>query len=57
VARRQIAVMVISHSLKDVMAVADRIVALRLGEVILDKPVGETTSQEVGAAMSSGRPR
>ncbi len=55
VARRQIAVMVISHSLKDVMALADRIVALRLGEVIMDKPVGETTAQEVGAAMSSGR--
>jgi ABC-type sugar transport system ATPase subunit len=57
VAHRHVAVMVISHSLKDVMAVADRIVALRLGEVIMDKPVGETTPQEVGAAMSSGRTR
>jgi ABC-type sugar transport system ATPase subunit len=57
VARRRIAVMVISHSLKDVMAVADRIVALRLGEVIMDKRVDETTAQEVSAAMSIGRVR
>lgn len=57
VAGRQIAVMVISHSLKDVMTVADRIIALRLGQVIMDKPIGQTTTQEVSAAMSTGRPR
>lgn len=57
VAERRIAVMVISHNVKEVMAVADRIVALHLGEVIMDKPVAETTAQEVSAAMSLGQPR
>ena len=44
--------MVISHTLPDVMAVADRIVALRHGEVIMDKAIGETNEDEVAVAMS-----
>jgi ABC-type sugar transport system ATPase subunit len=51
VAARNIAVMVISHTLPDVMAVADRIVALRHGEVIMDKLIGDTEDAEVAAAM------
>ena len=51
VAARNIAVMVISHSLPDVMAVAERIVALRHGEVIMNKLVHETDDGEVAAAM------
>lgn len=52
VAARNVAVMVISHTLPDVMAVADRIVALRHGEVIMDKAIGETNEDEVAVAMS-----
>lgn len=52
VAARNVAVMMISHTLPDVMAVADRIVALRHGEVIMDKPRGETDEAEVATAMA-----
>jgi ABC-type sugar transport system ATPase subunit len=52
VAAKNIAVMVISHTLPDVMAVADRIVALRHGEVIMDKAIDEADEDEVAAAMS-----
>ncbi len=36
VAKRGIGVLVISHSMDDVFAVADRIIVLRLGQVVLD---------------------
>jgi ABC-type sugar transport system ATPase subunit len=52
VAARNIAVMVISHTLPDVMAVADRIVALRHGEVIMDKLLADTDEDEVAGAMA-----
>jgi ABC-type sugar transport system ATPase subunit len=52
VAAQNIAVMMISHTLPDVMAVADRIVALRHGEVIMDKAIGEVDEDEVATAMS-----
>jgi ABC-type sugar transport system ATPase subunit len=47
VASQGLGVMVISHSIDDVFAVADRIVVLRLGRVILDAPASETTPDEV----------
>jgi ABC-type sugar transport system ATPase subunit len=55
-----VAVIMISHNLDDVFAVADRIVALRLGNVTLDKPVSYTSREEVvacmtGLALQSGR--
>jgi len=52
VAARNVAVMVVSHTLPDVMAVADRIVALRHGEVIMDKPIGDTDEGELAEAMA-----
>jgi ABC-type sugar transport system ATPase subunit len=52
VAARNIGVMVISHTLPDVMALADRVVGLRHGEVILDKPLRETDETEVAEAMA-----
>jgi len=52
VANQGVAVIVISHNLDDVFAVADRIVALRLGEVTLDAPLAQTTRQEVVACMT-----
>ena len=46
------AVMVISHTLPDVMAVAHRIVALRHGEVIMNKAVGDQDEAELAEAMA-----
>jgi D-xylose transport system ATP-binding protein len=56
VAAQGIGVIVISHSMEDVFAVADRIVVLRLGREVLDKPASKTTVDEVvsyitGAAL------
>jgi ABC-type sugar transport system ATPase subunit len=52
VAARQIGVLMVSHTLPDVMAVADRIVALRHGSVIMDKPAFDVTEEELAEAMA-----
>ena len=52
VAGQGIAVLLISHNLDDVFAVAHRIVALRLGRVALDVRVDAATRAEVVAAMT-----
>jgi ABC-type sugar transport system ATPase subunit len=52
VAARNIGVMVISHTLPDVMALADRVIGLRHGEIILDKPLSDTDEMEVAEAMA-----
>ena len=54
VADQGVAVIVISHNLEDIFAVSDRIVALRLGEISLDSPVGETVHEEVLSCMTMG---
>jgi D-xylose transport system ATP-binding protein len=46
------AVVVISHNLADVFEVADRIFVLRLGRKAADLPAGETTQEEVVAAIT-----
>ncbi len=56
VADQGVAVLVISHNLEDVFNVADRIVGLRLGEITLDAPIGETTHEEAMACMTMGAP-
>jgi ABC-type sugar transport system ATPase subunit len=53
-------VVMISHNLDDVFSVADRIVALRLGNVSLDRDATETTREEVVgcmAGLSMGGPK
>ncbi|MCT7374670.1 ATP-binding cassette domain-containing protein [Chelativorans salis] len=45
--RQQIAVILISHRMPDVFAVADRITVLRRGRKVADKPVSETTPEEI----------
>jgi D-xylose transport system ATP-binding protein len=45
-------VIVISHNLVDVFAVADRIVVLRLGERVADFRVSETTAEQVVGAIT-----
>ncbi len=42
-----IAVVLISHRMPDVFAVADRVVVLRRGEKVADKPVGASSPEEV----------
>ncbi len=52
VAAKGVAVIVITHNLDDVFAVAQRVVALRLGRIVLDVPVGRTTREQVVACMT-----
>lgn len=52
VAMQGVAVIMISHNLDDVFAVADRIVALRLGQITLDLPLASTSREEVVACMT-----
>jgi D-xylose transport system ATP-binding protein len=52
VARQGIAVVVISHNIEDVFAVADRVVVLRLGREVFDRPAAETTPDEVVAYIT-----
>ena len=54
VAKRGIGVIVISHSIDDVFAVADRIVVLRLGRVVLDTPASETTTEHIVGHITGG---
>jgi simple sugar transport system ATP-binding protein len=42
-----IAVILISHRMPDVFAVSDRIVVMRRGELVADKPAAESSPQEV----------
>jgi ABC-type sugar transport system ATPase subunit len=55
VAGQGVAVLLISHNLEEILAVADRIVALRLGEITLDKPRDATSRDEVEQHMSGFR--
>jgi len=52
VAQAGVSVIFISHNLDNIFAVADRIIALRLGSVTWDAPVGETTREMLVAAMT-----
>ena len=42
-----IAVVLISHRMPDVFAVADRVVVMRRGEKVADKPIGQSSPEEV----------
>jgi D-xylose transport system ATP-binding protein len=50
--RRGHAVVVISHNLADVFDVADRIAVLRMGRIAGDFPIGQTTREEIVAAIT-----
>jgi len=43
----QIAVVLISHRMPDVFSVADRVVVLRRGEKVADKPVAQSSPEEI----------
>jgi ABC-type sugar transport system ATPase subunit len=52
VAAQGVAAVMISHNLDEVFAVADHVVALRHGTVVLDAALGSTSRHEVLAAMA-----
>jgi len=52
VAEQGIGVVMISHSIDDVFRVADRIVVLRLGRVVLDTPAAATTPDAIVAHVT-----
>ena len=41
----------ISHNMHHVFACCDRIVAMALGQIVLDKPVSETSIEEVSEKL------
>ena len=54
-ADRGLAVLIVSHNLNDVFAVADRIAVLRLGFLVASVPASEVDSQDVVELMTTGR--
>lgn len=50
--RGDTAVLLISHNLPDVFAVADRVTVLRLGSVVLDCPISETSIEDLTLVMA-----
>ncbi|MGA7418126.1 MAG: hypothetical protein WB765_07625 [Acidimicrobiales bacterium] len=54
-AAREIAVLVISHNLNDVFAVADRIAVLRLGHLVSSGPVEDYDTQSTVELITTGR--
>jgi ABC-type sugar transport system ATPase subunit len=57
VADQGVGAIMISHNLEDIFAVADRIVVLRLGRVVLDAPLTETSTEEVVGCMTGALSR
>lgn len=45
--RQNVAIVLISHRMPDVFAVADRVVVLRRGKKVADKPTGTTSPEEI----------
>jgi D-xylose transport system ATP-binding protein len=54
VAAQGIGVLVISHSIDDVFAIADRVVVLRLGRVVFDDRTDSTTPDQVVGHITGG---
>jgi simple sugar transport system ATP-binding protein len=52
---RDVAVMLISHRMPDVFAVCDRIIVMRRGEKRADKPIRDTSPEEVTALITGAK--
>jgi simple sugar transport system ATP-binding protein len=50
-----VAVMLISHRMPDVFAVCDRVVVMRRGEKRADKPIRDTSPEEVTALITGAK--
>jgi simple sugar transport system ATP-binding protein len=48
------AVLLVSFELDEIMALADRILVVYEGRVVLERPGGEATREELGIAMTGG---
>jgi ABC-type sugar transport system ATPase subunit len=48
------AVIVVSHDLEDIFNVADRVVVMRNGRIVGDRPTAETSADEIVALMTFG---
>jgi ABC-type sugar transport system ATPase subunit len=53
-ADRGLAVMLVSHNMNDVFEVADRVVVLRLGRLVAERPAAELDRQIVVDLMTTG---
>ena len=53
-ADRGLAVMIVSHNMNDVFAIADRVAVLRLGHMVAVRPAGDLDRQIVVDLMTSG---
>jgi simple sugar transport system ATP-binding protein len=47
-------VLLVSFELDEIMALADRILVVYEGRVVLERPGGEATREELGVAMTGG---
>jgi D-xylose transport system permease protein len=54
-AERGLAVLIVSHNLNDVFAIADRIAVLRLGELVDTVDVKDADTQQIVELMTTGR--
>jgi simple sugar transport system ATP-binding protein len=52
---RGVGVVLVSHRMQDVFAVADRLVVLRRGEKVADKPVAQSSFEEATAFITGAR--
>lgn len=50
-----IAVILISHRMPDVFAVCERVIVMRRGTKVADKPIGQTSPEEVTALITGAR--
>jgi ABC-type sugar transport system ATPase subunit len=53
-ADRGLAVLIVSHNMNDVFAVADRVAVLRLGRLVGVRKIAETDAQTVVDLMTTG---
>ena len=50
-----IAVILISHRMPDVFAVCERVIVMRRGTKVADKPIGDSSPEEVTALITGAR--
>jgi len=50
-------IVLVSHNMRDVVAVANRVAILKNGSKVLDRPIGRTTADELGHMVMTGMDR
>ncbi len=54
---KQLSIILISHSLPEIFAVADRVTVLRLGRTVLSEAIGDVTIERLVGAMAGIEPQ